>query len=210
MQYDSVPNRCFFYNSAKLSDVRQFGTGANIEVMIINIDAFKKMANIINQLQEKLNGETAMRYIQDIRPIVIIDEPQSVDNTAKAKEAIALLNPLCVFRYFAKHREKINLLYRLTPVDAYQMGLVKQISVFSNQVVAGFIQAYVKLLSVSNDNGFKANVEINVEGKNDTVTRKAVTVKPNDDLFLLSGERFMRSLYGFWYRLHNGNGTHRI
>ncbi|MFR8712990.1 MAG: hypothetical protein ACLVEN_12320 [Anaerotignum lactatifermentans] len=90
------------------------------------------------------------------------------------------------------------------------MGLVKQISVFSNQVVAGFIQAYVKLLSVSNDNGFKANVEINVEGKNDTVTRKAVTVKPNDDLFLLSGERFMRSLYGFWYRLHNGNGTHRI
>ena len=52
------------------------------------------------------------------------------------------------------------------------MGLVKQISVFSNQVVAGFIQAYVKLLSVSNDNGFKANVEINVEGKNDTVTRK--------------------------------------
>ena len=119
MQYDSVPNRCFFYNSAKLSDVRQFGTGANIEVMIINIDAFKKMANIINQLQEKLNGETAMRYIQDIRPIVIIEEPQSVDNTAKAKEAIALLNPLCVFRYFAKHREKINLLYRLTPVDAY-------------------------------------------------------------------------------------------
>ena len=72
-------------------------------------------------------------------PIVIIDEPQSVDNTPKAKEAIASLNPLCVLRYSATHREKINLLYRLTPVDAYQMGLVKQISVSSNQVSGGFV-----------------------------------------------------------------------
>ena len=66
-----------------------------------------------------------MRYIQDTNPIVIIDEPQSVDNTPKAKEAIASLNPMCVFRYSATHRDKMNLLYRLTPVDAYQMGLVK-------------------------------------------------------------------------------------
>lgn len=178
LQYDSVPNRYFIYNSAKLSDVRQFATSANIEIMIINIDAFKKAENIINQAQDRLNGETAMRYIQDTRPIVIIDEPQSVDNTPKAKEAIASLNPLCVFRYSATHREKINLLYRLTPVDAYQMGLVKQISVSSNQVAGGFNQAYVKLLSVSNDNGFKAKVEIDVKGKNGTVQRKAVTVKP--------------------------------
>ena len=183
LQYDSVPNRYFIYNSAKLSDVRQFATSANIEIMIINIDAFKKAENIINQAQDRLNGETAMRYIQDTRPIVIIDEPQSVDNTPKAKEAIASLNPLCVLRYSATHREKINLLYRLTPVDAYQMGLVKQISVSSNQVAGGFNQAYVKLLSVSNDNGFKAKVEIDVKGKNGTVQRKAVTVKPNDDLF---------------------------
>ena len=189
LQYDNVSNRYFIYNSAKLSDVRQFATSADIEIMIINIDAFKKMENIINQPQDRLNGETAMRYIQDTNPIVIIDEPQSVDNTPKAKEAIASLNPLCVFRYSATHREKINLLYRLTPVDAYQMGLVKQISVSSNQVAGGFNQAYVKLLSVSNDNGFKAKIEIDVKGKNGIVKRKAVTVKPNDDLFLLSGER---------------------
>lgn len=189
LQYDSVPNRYFIYQSAKLSDVRQFATSANIEIMIINIDAFKKAENIINQAQDRLNGETAMRYIQDTRPIVIIDEPQSVDNTPKAKEAIASLNPLCVLRYSATHREKINLLYRLTPVDAYQMGLVKQISVSSNQVAGGFNQAYVKLLSVSNDNGFQAKIEIDVKTKKGTVTRKAVMVKPNDDLFVLSGER---------------------
>ena len=189
LQYDNVPCRYFIYNSAKLSDVRQFATSSNIEVMIINIDAFKKAENIINQAQDRLNGETAMGFIQNTHPIVIIDEPQSVDNTPKAKEAIATLNPLCVLRYSATHREKINLLYRLTPVDAYQMGLVKQIAVSSNQIAGGFNQAYVRLLSVSNDKGFKARVELDVKGKTGAVTRKAMTVKPGDDLFLLSGQR---------------------
>ena len=189
LQYDNVPCRYFIYNSAKLSDVRQFATSSNIEVMIINIDAFKKAENIINQAQDRLGGETAMGFIQNTHPIVIIDEPQSVDNTPKAKEAIATLNPLCVLRYSATHREKINLLYRLTPVDAYQMGLVKQIAVSSNQVAGGFNQAYVRLLSVSNDKGFKARVELDVKGKTGAVTRKAMTVKPGDDLFLLSGGR---------------------
>ena len=189
LQYDNVPCRYFIYNSAKLSDVRQFATSSNIEVMIINIDAFKKAENIINQAQDRLNGETAMGFIQNTHPIVIIDEPQSVDNTPKAKEAIATLNPLCVLRYSATHREKINLLYRLTPVDAYQMGLVKQIAVSSNQIAGGFNQAYVRLLSVSNDKGFKARVELDVKGKTGAVTRKVMTVKPGDDLFLLSGQR---------------------
>ena len=189
LQYDNVPYRYFIYSSAKLSDVRQFATSSNIEVMIINIDAFKKAENIINQAQDRLNGETAMGFIQNTHPIVIIDEPQSVDNTPKAKEAIATLNPLCVLRYSATHREKINLLYRLTPVDAYQMGLVKQIAVSSNQVAGGFNQAYVRLLSVSNEKGFKAKVELDVKGKTGVVTRKTATIKPGDDLFLLSGQR---------------------
>ena len=188
-QYDNVPCRYFIYNSSKLSDVRQFATSSNIEIMIINIDAFKKAENIINQAQDKLNGETAMKYIQATNPIVIIDEPQSVDNTDKAKEAIASLNPSCVLRYSATHREKINLMYRLTPVDAYQMGLVKQICVSSNEVANDFNKPYVKLLSVSNENGFKAKIELDVEAKGGSVSRKTVTVKPNDDLFLISGER---------------------
>lgn len=107
--------------------------------------------NIINQAQDKLNGETAMRYIQDTNPIVIIDEPQSVDNTDKAKEAITSLNPLFILKYSATHRETKNLVYKLTPVDAYQMGLVKQICVSSNVASNGFNRPYVKLVSVSND-----------------------------------------------------------
>lgn len=187
--YDNVPYRYFIYNSAKLSDVRQFATSANIEIMIINIDAFKKAENIINQAQDKLNGETAMRYIQDTNPIVIVDEPQSVDNTPKAKEAIASLNPLCVLRYSATHREKINTVFRLTPVDAYQMGLVKQICVSSVSAENDFNKPYIRLLEVSQKDGFKAKVQIDVKAKDGKVARKTVTVKPNSDLFVLSGER---------------------
>ena len=187
--YDGIPYRYFIYNSSKLSDVRQFATSSNIEIMIINIDAFKKAENIINQEQDKLNGETAMRYIQDTNPVVIIDEPQSVDNTPKAKEAIQSLNPLCVLRYSATHREKINQLYRLTPVDAYQMGLVKQICVSSSSVANDFNKPYIYLKSVSNNNGFSAKIEMDVLTAGGKVERKTLTVKQNDDLFVLSGER---------------------
>lgn len=187
--YDNVPYRYFIYNSAKLSDVRQFATSANIEIMIINIDAFKKAENIINQEQDRLNGETAMRYIQDTNPIVIIDEPQSVDGTDKAKEAVKSLNPLCVLRYSATHKEKINTLYRLTPVDAYQMGLVKQICVSSNTIENDFNKPYIRLLSVSMENGFSAKIELDIKGNDGKVSRKIKTVKAGTDLFVLSGER---------------------
>ncbi len=188
-QYDNVPYRYFVYDSKKLSDVRQFAVSTNIEIMIINIDAFRKAENIINQAQDKLNGETAMRYIQETCPIVIIDEPQSVDNTKKAREAIESLNPLCELRYSATHREKINLLYRLTPVDAYQMNLVKQICVSSNQVEGGHNKPYVRLLSASKEGGFKARLEIDVATASGRVQRKPISIKTGTDLYIASGKR---------------------
>lgn len=195
VQYDNAPINFFIYNSAKLSAVRSFAVSTDIEVMIINIDAFKKSENIINQAMDRMGGESAMRFIQDTNPIVIIDEPQSVDNTDKAKEAIASLNPLCVFRYSATHREKINLLYRLTPVDAYQMGLVKQIAVSSNQVANDYNKPYIRLVSVSNENGFSAKIELDKAMKSGKVERKTITVKPGADIFTLSGERDLYAGY---------------
>jgi type III restriction enzyme len=192
-QYDNVPYHYFIYDSKKLNQVRDFAANDSIEIMIINIDAFRKSENIINQEQDKLNGVAAMRYIQDTNPIVIIDEPQSVDTTGKAKEAVASLNPLCVFRYSATHKERINLMYRLTPVDAYQMGLVKQICVSSNSVLGDFNRPYVRLVSVSHENGFFAKIEIDRAGKAGKVERKIITIKPNADLYILSGERDLYS-----------------
>lgn len=187
--YDRTPIRYFIYNSARLSDVRQFATSGNIEVMIINIDAFKKAENIINQAQDKLNGDSAMSFIRDTNPILIIDEPQSVDHTEKAKEALAGLNPLFTFRYSATFRDITNLIYRLTPVDAFEMGLVKQISVVSSQAGSDVGGEYIRLVSVSNDNGFKARIEIDKQNSDKKVERKTVTVRHNSDLYELSGGR---------------------
>jgi len=192
-QYDNAPYHYFIYDSKKLNQVRDFAANDSIEIIIINIDAFRKSENIINQEQDKLGGMAAMRYIQDTNPIVIIDEPQSVDTTEKAKDAVASLNPLCVFRYSATHKERINLMYRLTPVDAYQMGLVKQICVSSNSVLSDFNRPYVRLISVSHDNGFSAKIEIDRAGKTGKVERKTITIKPNADLYILSGERDLYS-----------------
>lgn len=180
----------FIYNSGKLNQVKSFATSNNIEIMIINIDAFKKDENIINQDNDKL-ARTPIEYIKQTNPIVIIDEPQSVDNTEKSKEAINSLNPLAIFKYSATHREKINLIYRLTPVDAFQMGIVKGISVSSVDTSQDFNTPYLKLLEVSMDNGvtgginFRAKIELDIL-KNGKITRTKKTLKQNDDLELIT------------------------
>jgi len=116
--YDNVKYDFFVYDSSNLGQIRDFATSSDIRIMIINIDAFRKSfsdptkenkANIIHRSQDKLNGEKPIDFIASTNPIVIIDEPQSVDNTKKAKEAIATLNPLCKLRYSATHLEKYNL-----------------------------------------------------------------------------------------------------
>ena len=193
--YNNPSVRYFIYNSNKLSDIRTFATASNIEIMIINIDAFKKAENVINQQLDRFFGEAAIDYVKKVHPIVIIDEPQSVDNTDKAKEAIASLNPLCVLRYSATHREKINLLYRLTPVDAYERKLVKQIFVASNKSEINFNKPYIKLISVINDPSFTARLEIDVRNKAGQIKRKTVSVKPNSDLYAVSGNRDL--YYGY-------------
>ncbi len=176
----------FIYNSSKLNQVKNFATSNNIEIMIINIDAFKKDENIINQDSDRLT-KTPIEYIRQTNPIVIIDEPQSVDNTEKSKDAINSLNPLAILKYSATHREKINLIYRLTPVDAFQMGIVKGISVASINSSQDFNTPYLKLLDVSMDNGatggvnFKTKLEVDIL-KDGKITRTKKTLKQNSNL----------------------------
>ena len=186
----NVNYNVFIYDSSKLNQVKSFATSDNIEIMIINIDAFKKDENIINQDNDKL-ARTPIEYIKQTNPIVIIDEPQSVDNTEKSKDAINSLNPLAILKYSATHREKINLIYRLTPVDAFQMGIVKGISVSSVFSSQDFNTPYLKLLEVSMDNGvtgginFKAKVELDIL-KAGKITRTKKILKQNDDLELIT------------------------
>jgi len=186
-QYDGITLKPFIYNSSKLYEVRDFAQSTELEVMIINIDAFKKSANLFNQENDRMN-KSAKEFIKECNPILIIDEPQSIDNTDKSREAIESLNPLFELRYSATHKEKINTIYRLTPVDAYQMGIVKQICVANNSLVDDFNKPFIRLVSTNSSNGFTAKLELDIKDKKGIVTRKiSAPLKPNTDLEDITG-----------------------
>jgi type III restriction enzyme len=171
--YDNEPFDHFVYSSGDLSKVRQFAVSNGIQIMIINIQAFQKDAgdiddysrltdeqrkrlNVIHQEQDRMSGRRPIEYIQATNPIVIIDEPQSVDNTPKAKRSIKTLNPLFCLRYSATHINPYNLLYKLDPIRAFDMHLVKQIEVASVQSEDNFNDIFIRIDSI----GYAAKAKI--------------------------------------------------
>ena len=199
MLFDNTPYDYFVYDSGKLSQVRDFATADNIQIMVINIDAFRKSftdpekenkANLIHRSNDKMNGMRPIDLIAETNPFVIIDEPQSVDTTPKSKEAIASLNPLCTLRYSATHVDKHNCVYKLDAIDAFEMNLVKQIEVASFATADYHNRAYMLLKSVDNKKSpITAKIEIDALVKGE-VKRKVVTVKQGSDLSeKLSGNR---------------------
>lgn len=200
LHYENVIYNAFVYDSGNPGQIRAFATSSNIEIMIINIDAFRKSftdpekettANLIHRKNDKLSGYKPIEFIQQTNPIVIIDEPQSVDTTPKAKEAIASLNPLCILRYSATHKEKMNLVYKLDSVQAYEEKLVKQIEVISVIPKDSHNRPYIKLVSVNNKKSpITAKLELDVLSKG-KITRTTKPVKSGDDLAQITG----RELY---------------
>lgn len=128
--YDNPPYRYYIYDSANLSQVRQFALSDGLEVMVMTIDAFARAENVIRQSTDRLQGERPLTLIQATRPVLIVDEPQNMESENRIG-ALASLHPLFALRYSATHRNPYNLIYRLTPCDAYRQGLVKRIEVAS-------------------------------------------------------------------------------
>ncbi len=203
--YDKVSFDYFVYDSKRLGKVRQFAGGVKqIQIMIINIQSFQKdvadkalsemtdeelkKLNVINRENDRMSGRRPIEFIQAANPIVIIDEPQSVDTTEKSQRAIKNLNPAATLRYSATHRNPYNLLYKLDPIKAYDLRLVKRIEVASIRSDDSFNDAYVKLLKTDNKNGIKVQVEIHKEGPTGPKLAK-LWVKQGDDLFVKSKER---------------------
>lgn len=198
--YDNTVYDYFIYDSNKLEQVRSFAVSDHISIMVINIDAFRKSfddpdkeskANIIHRQNDKLNGMRPIELIQETRPFVIVDEPQSVEGkgAVASKKAMTSLNALCTLRYSATHVVKHNLVYKLDAVDAFDMELVKQIEVASFESVDYHNNAYMKLLSVDNKKSpITAKIEMDCEIKGN-VKRKPVTVRAGDDLQQLTGGR---------------------
>ena len=193
--YDNTPIRFYVYDRNKISQLRGFAAGDNIEVLVINIDSFAKDENVINKPNDKLNGQEPINFIKQVRPIVIVDEPQNMESEKRAA-AIANLNPLCTLRYSATHRNRYNLIYSLNPVKAYDLGLVKQIevdSVFEENSLNG---AFVALESITaSKTRITAKVSIDVNDRNG-VKRKSVSVRAGDDLYFKSeGREIYRNGY---------------
>lgn len=175
-------NPKYEYKSNQLSRLKAFATGNHIEILVMNIDAFAKESNVINTQNE--SGDAPIRYIQNVNPIVIIDEPQNMETDIR-RHAIASLNPLFTLRYSATHKNAYNPIFSLNPVQAYELGLVKQIEVDSVLADNDVNGAYVALKEINaGAKSWSAKVEILVNDK--SMKKKVVTVKPNQDLFDLS------------------------
>lgn len=183
--YAGVPFDFFLYDSTKLGQVRNFATSQHIQVMVVTVGAINKQdVNNLYKDSEKTGGEKPIDLIRATSPIIIVDEPQSVDGglEGRGKEALDKMNPLCTLRYSATHANKHHQVFRLDAVDAYERGLVKQIEVASASVDGGHNKAYLRLLSVSNKaNKIRAVVELDIQRGN-AVVRESITVQAGDDL----------------------------
>jgi type III restriction enzyme len=123
--------RFFIYNSAQLTEIDRFASDSAINVMIINAQAFNARGKNARRIYMKLDEFRSRRPIDIIaktNPVVIIDEPQSVEGT-QTKKRLKEFNPLLTLRYSATPKDYYNLVYRLDAMDAYNKKLVKKISV---------------------------------------------------------------------------------
>ena len=125
--------RFFIYNSAQLTEIDRFASDSSINVMIINSQAFNARGKDARRIYMKLDEFRSRRPIDVIaktNPIIIIDEPQSVEGK-KTKENLKQFNPLMTLRYSATHKSDsiYNMIYRLDAMEAYNKRLVKKIAV---------------------------------------------------------------------------------
>ena len=125
--------RFFIYNSAQLTEIDRFASDSSINVMIINSQAFNAKGKDARRIYMKLDEFRSRRPIDIIaktNPIVIIDEPQSVEGI-QTKERLTEFNPLMTLRYSATHKSDslYNMIYRLDAMEAYNKKLVKKIAV---------------------------------------------------------------------------------
>jgi type III restriction enzyme len=189
--YNNLSFEHFVYDAKKINRLRQFASGNTLQICVINIQAFnKKDKAVIYKESDRLSGRQPIEFIQAARPIVIIDEPQSVEGGEEGAGLAALkeLNPLCTLRYSATHRNPYNLVYRLDPIRAFELKLVKQIVVASATAESGANDAFVRVETIDYKKGISAKIRLHVQ-TSEGPREKSITIKNGADLFKLSNER---------------------
>jgi len=179
--------RHFIFDSSRPTQIESFATNNSINVMIINNHAFnKKDTNNMYKVTER--GAKLIDYISSTNPILIIDEPQSVEGKS-TKLAIKDFNHLSTLRYSATHRETYNMVYRLDAVDAFNKKLVKQISVKGIDIkgtTATHSYLYLEGIDISKHHYPTARIEMEVKQVNGIV-KSIKRIDRGQDLFTLSG-----------------------
>jgi len=163
--------------------------------------------NVIHSPNEKTGGERPIDLIGATRPVVIVDEPQSVDGGLKVRgrKALASMKPLCTLRYSATHVDRRNMVYRLDAVAAYERGLVKEIEVASAKAADGADRPYVRLVGVKRSGKWiVADVEMNMADAEGVSLRRKRVVFDGDDLALISGIETYRGIRIGEIRLKRG------
>lgn len=184
--------RFFIYNSAQLTQIDHFASDSSINVMIINSQAFNAKGKDARRIYMRLDEFRSRRPIDIIaktNPIVIIDEPQSVEGK-QTKENLKQFNPLMTLRYSATHKldSIYNMIYRLDALEAYNKRLVKKIA--------------VKGITESGSTATESYVYL--EGIN--LSKSAPTATIQFDIKSLSGIRKITRIVSEGYNLYDNSG----
>ncbi|MEI7604526.1 MAG: restriction endonuclease subunit R, partial [bacterium] len=195
--------RYFIYdtkNKTNLTNIKSFASTSNIEVIIMNHQAFATKSKESRKMYQKLDeiqSEEPIEVIKRARPILIIDEPQRFGKTAEA--TLHEFNPLFITRYSATHKNDFNKIYRLDAIDAYNQKLVKKIKVKGIEVKGNSgTNSYLFLdrIHISNTSFPTATVQMEIEVKQNGGVKKVLKkIKEGDDLFALSGEMAQYECY---------------
>lgn len=171
------------YNGKTAEEVQSFATSTNVQIMVMTIDSIRGNANtrIIHQTRDKLNGLKPIDYLKATHPVVIMDEPQNMESRL-SQSAVSELDPVFTLRYSATHKKLRNVVYRLDPVDAHDLGLVKKIEVAGVQQQGADATPYIKLVEVKNDKGWVARLELSCRKADGSLERRVVNVKQNQEL----------------------------
>lgn len=190
--YNNTPCRFYEYKSKNISQVKHFADSNVINIMVMTTGAFNKDANVLYAERDQMQGEQPIAFIQKTNPILILDEPQNMEGEA-TKKALDNFNSLFRLRYSATHKNLYNLVYQLTPYDAYQLGLVKKIEVFSvTDDDSGISAPYLNLLEAKpakTVSAMRAKIEVAFIDKEGIRKIKALVVKKGDDLQDKTGNR---------------------
>lgn len=182
----------FIYNSSRPQDIENFASDSRISVMIINTQAFNARGEDSRRIRQELDQFGTRRpidIIAETNPIIIIDEPQSVDGPTTLA-SMQEFKPLFTLRYSATHRVEYNKVFRLDALDAYNKKLVKKIQVKGISIkghtgLDGYV--YLEQIKLSTTKPPVAIIEIN-KLQGESIVRKIFTVEQGASLYTLSGE----------------------